>query len=146
MDLWDTGRGCLLEQLHVSPACMHQDCLLLVLQVMFTFELSCSSCRFWLFINYPGSSLASVEPFVCQQIYKDNYLIASWDECPYGKDGWKPLAGVSLAFIFVYPRECIQALLTHFLQLLYSGNRPHLSLFSDHLQPWPFDVHFTLVR
>jgi len=87
----------------------------------------CASHRFWLFVTYPGSSLASVEPFVCQQIYKDNYLIASWDECPYGKDGWKPLAGVSLLFIFVYPRECHKARLIHVLQILYSGNRPHLA-------------------
>jgi Ca2+-binding EF-hand superfamily protein len=65
-----------------------------------------NNLMFWLFIIYPGASRASLEPFVCMKIYKTNYLIASWEDCPWGGGSlrtWKPLAGIALLFIFIYP-------------------------------------------
>ena len=41
-------------------------------------------CQFWLFMIYPGASRAAVEPLMCMKIYRQSYLIASWDECPWG--------------------------------------------------------------
>jgi Ca2+-binding EF-hand superfamily protein len=65
-----------------------------------------NNLMFWLFIIYPGASRASLEPFVCMKIYKTNYLIASWEDCPWEGGSlrtWKPLAGIALLFIFIYP-------------------------------------------
>jgi len=72
-----------------------------------------NNIMFWLFMVYPGTSLAVAQSFICKRIYNQTYLIASMykDACPWGGlelalwklDTWSVLAWVSLILVFIYP-------------------------------------------
>ena len=70
-----------------------------------------NNIMFWLFLIYPGTSLSSVEPFICRKIANQTYLIADYrEECPlqgYPEEidmlSSSSLAWVALFCSIVYP-------------------------------------------
>ena len=78
-----------------------------------TVDVFWNNIMFWLFLIYPGTSLTTLQTFICRQIYRDTYLLASMykDECPWGGQNlemwrlntWQPMAVISFIFVFVYP-------------------------------------------
>ena len=88
-------------------------------------EAAWNNFLFWLFIIYPGTSLSSLQIFVCRKISGETYLTADQSmSCPWGyPDGffdfstWSPLAFSGAAYVLIYvvgtPTIMLAAMLYH---------------------------------
>jgi hypothetical protein len=68
---------------------------------------------FWIFLIYPGCSLAVLQTFICKKVNLTTFLTSDYHglECPWGGinlelsrfETWSTLAWVGFLFMFVYP-------------------------------------------